>query len=129
MRMASSSEGRPRWKPPIPTIDTFSPVRPNVRWGMGASAACETLVVRVEKTPTAAVFLRKSRRSITNLLSFDAQTLIGFNLRQALASGLLNPRRRLHRQSNFHGSDAPADCILHTHAQRRCRDRNIHLLT
>src|SRR5215469_16139385 len=117
MRMASSSEGRPRWKPPIPTIDTFSPVRPNVRLGTDVSAACESLVSRPAKTPTAAVFLRKSRRSITNLLNFDAQTLIGFNLRQALSAGLLKPRRRFHRQSDFNGSDASADCVLHAHAQ------------
>src|SRR5690348_15408837 len=48
----------------MPTIDTFSPVRPSVRRGIGASAACDICGQRDVKTLVAAALFKKSRRSI-----------------------------------------------------------------
>src|ERR1700686_5317045 len=66
MRIAScsSTDGAPRWYPPMPTMETFSPVRPRVRRGTGWSAAPDDCGCSEAAKLITADFLRKSLRSI-----------------------------------------------------------------
>src|SRR5690349_510926 len=73
MRMLScSSDCLPRWNPPSPISETFSPVCPSVRYGK-ESAPCDSCLPKEVTTVAAAAVLRKSLRSITSLRGLDAK--------------------------------------------------------
>src|SRR5204863_5723469 len=58
----------PRWYPPIPTIDTLSPVCQRVRYGIEDSAAFANCFATELTTPAAPTLFRKLRRSMLHLV-------------------------------------------------------------